>query len=172
MSQSRSTERSVSRARFSAAICGNPNCGKTTIFNALTGMRQRVGNFPGVTVENVTGEFTYSDRDEAVTVVLQDVPGSYSLAAFSPDEYIAAQALFGQFAERPPDVIVCTIDATNLERGLYLLFQVLEIGRPVVVALNMIDLAERRGIHIDEHKLSQLLGGVPVVPMVANRGRG
>lgn len=154
------------------AICGNPNCGKTTIFNALTGLRQKVGNYPGVTVEKTTGTFRIEDRPgEKFTLV--DIPGSYSLAAFSPDEYIAVQALCGKLdGGICPDGIVCVIDATNLERGLYLLFQVMQIGRPVMVALNMIDLAEKRGIKIDAAGLSKELGGIPVVPLVGSRGKG
>ncbi|HWR84218.1 MAG TPA: ferrous iron transport protein B [Candidatus Deferrimicrobium sp.] len=154
------------------AICGNPNSGKTTIFNAITGLNQRVANYPGVTVEKVSGRFT-ADKGQTQHFTLTDVPGTYSLAAYSPDEYIAAAALFGSSVDAStPDVIVCVIDATNLERGLYLLLQVLEIGRPVVVALNMFDLAQRRGMRIDLTKLSAALGGIPVVPVVANRGYG
>ncbi|MCB2231316.1 ferrous iron transport protein B [bacterium] len=154
------------------AICGNPNCGKTTIFNAITGLRQRVGNYPGVTVEKVSGEFR-TDSNSKQQFLLIDIPGSYSLAAFSPDEYIAARALFGSIDGEPtPDLVVCVIDATQLERGLYLLFQVMQIGRPVVVALNMIDLARRKGIHIDSKKLSEHLGGVPVVEVIGSRRQG
>lgn len=164
-------QQSVERNK-TVAICGNPNCGKTTIFNALTGLRQKVGNYPGVTVEKTTGTFTNPLHPERKFTLL-DIPGSYSLAAFSPDEYIAVQALCGKFdGESSPDAIVCVIDATNLERGLYLLFQVMQIGRPVLVALNMIDLAERRGIEIDAEGLSRQLGGVPVVPVVGSKGKG
>jgi len=154
------------------AICGNPNCGKTTIFNALTGLRQKVGNYPGVTVEKTTGTFSVKSRP-GQKITLVDIPGSYSLAAFSPDEYIAVQALSGKLdGDKSPDLIICVIDATNLERGLYLFFQVIQIGRPVLVALNMIDLAERRGIQIDAEGLSKKLGGIPVVPVVGSKGRG
>jgi ferrous iron transport protein B len=154
------------------AICGNPNCGKTTIFNAITGLRQKVGNYPGVTVDRVSGEFKIpSVPDTRFDIV--DIPGTYSLAAFSPDEYIAARALFGAFDERrPPDIIVCVIDATNLERGLYLLFQVMQIGQPVVVALNMVDLAGRKGVFIDARQLSEDLGDVPVVEVIGSRRVG
>jgi len=166
------TGRVVAKRAITVAICGNPNCGKTTIFNAMTGLHQKVGNYPGVTVERVTGQMEIgSNPDTRFTLV--DIPGTYSLAAFSPDEYIAAKALFGRIKkEATPDLIICAIDATNLERGLYLLFQVLEIGSPVVVALNMIDIAERRGLRIDAGKLSKRLGGVDVVPVVASRGKG
>ena len=158
--------------RTSVAICGNPNCGKTTVFNAITGLRQKVGNYPGVTVEKIFGRFRlpeFPDRE----FTLYDIPGCYSLSAFSPDEYIAAQALFGNEdgAERP-DLIVCLIDSTNLERGLYLLCQVIQIGCPVIVGLNMIDLVEKMGSTIDCALLSERLGGMPVIPMVGSKSRG
>ncbi|MFQ5499220.1 MAG: ferrous iron transport protein B [Candidatus Zixiibacteriota bacterium] len=153
------------------AICGNPNCGKTTIFNAMTGLNQKVGNYPGVTVERVSGRFFSSKRNEQLTLI--DIPGTYSLAAFSPDEYIASSAMFGSIdGESRPDAIICVIDATQLERGLYLLFQVMQIGCPVVVAVNMIDIARRRGISIDFDLLSRELGSVPVVGVVGNKGTG
>lgn len=154
------------------AICGNPNSGKTTIFNAITGLNQKVANYPGVTVEKVTGRFSVG-KENPQQFTLVDVPGTYSLAAFSPDEYIAASTLYGEAEDRSlPDAIICVIDATSLERGLYLLFQILEIGRPVVVALNMIDLAQKRGMQIDFEKISRAIGGFPVVPVVGNRGHG
>jgi len=154
------------------AICGNPNSGKTTIFNAITGLNQKVANYPGVTVEKVTGRFSVG-KEKPQQFTLVDVPGTYSLAAFSPDEYIAASTLYGEAEGRSlPDAIICVIDATSLERGLYLLFQILEIGRPVVVALNMIDLAQKWGMQIDFEKLSRAIGGFPVVPVVGNRGHG
>lgn len=152
------------------AICGNPNCGKTTIFNAITGLGQKVGNYPGVTVEKVSGQFT---GGQGMKFTIIDVPGSYSLAAFSPDEYIATSSLYGGVeGEQLPDVLVCVVDATNLERSLYLVFQVMQIGRPMVLALNMIDLAERNGMQIDSQRLSSMLGGIPVVPVVGNQGKG
>ncbi|MEW6050084.1 MAG: ferrous iron transport protein B [Candidatus Zixiibacteriota bacterium] len=159
-------------ATVTVAVCGNPNCGKTTIFNAITGLRQRVANYPGVTVEKTSGTFRVpSSPDREFTLI--DIPGTYSLAAFSPDEYIAAQALFGGIdGERAPDIIVCVVDATNLERSLYLLFQVMQIGRPVVVALNMVDIAHKHGVRIDHSRLSQELHGIPVAPVVASRGKG
>lgn len=154
------------------AVCGNPNCGKTTIFNALTGLSQQVANYPGVTVEKVSGQLDIS-REGGRRFTVVDVPGSYSLSAFSPDEYIAASVLFGELpGETRPDVIVCVVDATQLERSLYLLLQVLQIGRPVVVALNMMDLARRDRLRINHKRLSRLLGGIPVVPVVGNRRRG
>jgi ferrous iron transport protein B len=167
-----SSGQTIATHSVTVAICGNPNCGKTTIFNGITGLNQKVGNYPGVTVEKVSGQFRVDSHPKG-RFTLVDVPGSYSLAAFSPDEYIAARALFGDIkGEAPPDVVVCVIDATNLERGLYFLFQVAQIGRPLVVALNMIDLAERRGLHFDSKRLSQELGGIPVVPVIGSRGKG
>ena len=153
------------------AICGNPNSGKTTIFNAITGLNQKVGNYSGVTVEKVSGQFNSSSGLHKYTLV--DIPGTYSLAAFSPDEYIAASALYGGLDdERIPDAIICVMDATNLDRSLYLLLQAIQVGKPIVVALNMVDLAERKGISIDCDKLSERLCGVPVVPVVGNQGKG
>ena len=158
--------------RVTVAICGNPNCGKTTIFNAITGLRQKVGNYPGVTVEKVIGSF-HSSAAPDTSFELVDIPGSYSLAAFSPDEYIATQALFGSLeGEPPPDLVICVIDATNLERGLYLLFQVMQIDRPIVVALNMIDLARQQGLQIEAAGLSKALGGLPVVEVIGSRRVG
>ncbi len=154
------------------AICGNPNCGKTTLFNALTGLNQQVGNYPGVTVEKTVGSYQFG-RGSGQRFRLLDTPGSYSLSAYSPDEYIATRVLSGDIeGEARPDLILCVIDATNLERSLYLLFQIMQVGRPVVVALNMIDLAQRHGITIDVDQLSRELGGLPVIPVVASRSKG
>jgi len=156
---------------INVAICGNPNSGKTTIFNAVTGLRQRVANYPGVTVEKTVGQFRIGHHQETFNLI--DIPGAYSLSAFSPDEYIAAQALFGDIGgEAAPDAIVCVIDATQLERGLYLLFQTLQIGKPTLVALNMMDLLERRGIKIDVIELSRQLGGLTVIPVIGSKGKG
>jgi ferrous iron transport protein B len=163
---------SAAERTYRVAICGNPNSGKTTIFNAITGLKQRVANYPGVTVEQVSGQFSVGE-DNRRRFILLDVPGTYSLAAFSPDEHIAISALSGgDGGQPPPDAIICVIDATNFERGLYLLLQVLEIGKPTVVALNMVDLLEKRGMRIDCDKLSHAIGGFPVVPVVGNRGIG
>src|SRR5438067_10997719 len=141
-----------------AALVGNPNTGKTTLFNALAGMRQRVGNYPGVTVETKKGHLTFQGR----TFDLVDLPGTYSLAPRSPDEMVAVDLILGQQKGEPrPDVVVSIVDASNLERNLYLTTQTLELGVPVVVALNMIDLAEKQGIKIDVHRLTRRLG-VPV----------
>ncbi len=151
------------------AIIGNPNTGKTTLFNALTGLRQRVGNFAGVTVERVEGSYRASDGRR---VSVLDLPGSYSLSAGSPDEKIALDVLLGQSHDRwRPDVVLVVIDAANLERNLFLTSQVIELGLPVVVALNQIDVAENQGIQIDIPELIHELG-VPVVPTVAKRGQG
>ncbi len=164
---SKSTERSGV-----IAICGNPNCGKTTIFNAITGLSQQVGNYPGVTVERVSGRFeASSDSNQQFTLI--DIPGSYSLSAFTPDEYIAASVLFGELkGEARPDAVICVIDATQLQRGFYLLLQIMQIGCPVVVALNMIDLAQKSELRINFKRLSRILGGIPVVPLIGNRRMG
>jgi ferrous iron transport protein B len=154
--------------RWTIALVGNPNTGKTTLFNALAGMRQRVGNYPGVTVETKKGHFTF--RDCSFEVV--DLPGTYSLAARSPDEMVAVDVILGQQAGEPrPDVVVSIVDASNLERNLYLTTQVLELGVPVVVALNMVDLAKVHGVRIDAVRLHKQLG-VRVVPIQANKSIG
>lgn len=153
---------------LTVALVGNPNTGKSTLFNALSGLRQRVGNYPGVTVEMKKGQFSIS----GVTVDLIDLPGTYSLAARSPDEMVAVDLLLGRRPEEPrPDVVLSIVDATNLDRHLYLTSQLLDLGEPVVVAVNMIDAADAQGIKIDCSKLSEQLG-VPVVPIQANRGIG
>jgi ferrous iron transport protein B len=150
------------------ALVGNPNTGKTTLFNALAGMRQRVGNYPGVTVETKKGRMTLGPR----TFELVDLPGTYSLAPRSPDEMVAVDLILGQQkGESRPDVVVSIVDAANLERNLYLTTQVLELGVPVVVALNMIDVAEAQGLRLDVPRLEQQLG-VRVVPIQANKGKG
>lgn len=151
------------------AIIGNPNTGKTTLFNALTGLRQRVGNFAGVTVERVEGNFRASDGSR---VSVLDLPGSYSLSAGSPDEKIALDVLLGQSQDSwRPDVVLVVVDAAHLERNLFLTSQVIELGLPVVIALNQIDVAESEGIQIDIPELVYELG-VPIVPTVAKRGEG
>jgi ferrous iron transport protein B len=149
------------------ALVGNPNTGKTTLFNALAGMRQRVGNYPGVTVETKKGRMTVAGR----TIDLIDLPGTYSLAPRSPDEMVAVDVLLGQQPGEPrPDMVLAIVDASNLERNLYLMSQTMELGVRVVVALNMIDVAEAQGVQIDAKRLEQQLG-VPVVPIQANKGR-
>jgi len=147
---------------------GNPNTGKSTLFNALTGMRQKVGNFPGVTVEHLRGETTIGER----RVKVVDLPGTYSLAAQSPDEMVAIDVLLGRIEEvGHPDAVLVVVDANNLRRNLFLASQVLELPLPVVVALNMIDVAETQGAKIDAAALATALGA-PVVPMCAARGEG
>ena len=144
------------------ALAGNPNCGKTTMFNDLTGANQYVGNWPGVTVEKKEGKYT-KDKDVTVT----DLPGIYSLSPYSPEEVVARDYLL----DGDPDVVINLIDATNLERNLYLTTQILELGLPVVIALNMMDLVEKNGDKIDIDKLSRELG-CPIVPTSALKGRG
>lgn len=146
------------------ALAGNPNAGKTSLFNALTGSRQHVGNWPGKTVEKKEGTFRY----QGLTGRVVDLPGTYSLSAFSPEEVIARDYLL----EQQPEVVVNVVDASNLERNLYLTVQLLELGAPVVVALNVIDVARARGIQISQADLSSLLGHVPVVETVGNKGQG
>lgn len=145
------------------ALAGNPNSGKSTIFNALTGSNQHVGNWPGKTVAKMEGYFKVGEFE--ITVV--DLPGSYSLTPYSPEEAIARDFII---SERP-SLVVTVLDAANLERNLYLTIQVIELDVPVVLALNMGDVAEGRGISIDVERLSQELRS-PVVRMVASRRRG
>ncbi len=150
------------------ALLGNPNTGKTTLFNALAGMRQRVGNYPGVTVETKKGQMTHAGR----VFDLIDLPGTYSLAARSPDEMVAVDLVLGQQPGEPkPDVLLSIVDASNLDRNLYLTTQALDLGLPIVVALNMMDVAEKQGLRLDVERLSKQLG-VPVVPIQANKGKG
>jgi ferrous iron transport protein B len=147
------------------ALLGNPNTGKTTLFNALTGLSQRVANYPGVTVERRTGLLRPG-------VEVLDLPGTYSLAAHTPDEGLAVRILLGeQPGEERPAAVVVIADASNLKRNLYLVTQALELGLPVVVALNMMDAARAAGIRLDVPALARALGA-PVVPMVATRGEG
>jgi ferrous iron transport protein B len=148
---------------FVVALAGNPNTGKSTVFNALTGLRQHTGNWPGKTVTRAEGGFEYGDQ----RYKLVDLPGTYSLLATSLDEEVARDfILFGQ-----PDVSIVVVDATRLERNLNLVLQVLEITNRVVVCLNLMDEARRHKLQIDERRLARDLG-VPVVPAVARQGEG
>ncbi len=151
------------------ALVGNPNAGKSALFNALTGARQKVGNYPGVTVERKAGRMSLADGRP---IELIDLPGTYSLEPASPDEQVTRDVLFGrQEGERLPGAIVIVVDATNLDNHLRFTLQLIALGLPVVVALNMVDMAERDGLKIDTAKLAKELG-VPVVPTVAVRKRG
>lgn len=151
------------------ALVGNPNCGKSTLFNALTGLKQKVGNYPGVTVEKKIGT-SYSQHGQPMTII--DLPGAYSLAARSPDEAVTRDVLLGRRTDTPqPDRILCVVDANNLERNLYLVHQILDLGRPVILILNMIDVAKKAGINIRSARLERELG-IPVIPCEAINGRG
>lgn len=153
---------------FTVALVGNPNTGKSTLFSALAGVRQRTGNYPGVTVEKKIGHLDLEGRRFS----LVDLPGTYSLAPRSLDEMLTVDVLLGRRSDvPPPDAVLCIVDASNLERNLYLVSQVLAIGLPTVLALNMIDVARDRGMQIDTALLSKRLG-VPVVEMQANQRRG
>jgi ferrous iron transport protein B len=148
---------------FRIALAGNPNAGKSTLFNALTGEKQHVGNWPGKTVSRKEGQFSIQDT----TVNVVDLPGTYSLTAYSIEEIIARDFLI----QECPDAVVAVVDAGNLERNLYLVVQLIELRAPLVVALNMTDVAEARGLKIDTTTLAQRLG-VPVVTTIATQGRG
>ncbi|MBW1805828.1 MAG: ferrous iron transport protein B [Deltaproteobacteria bacterium] len=145
------------------ALSGNPNSGKTTLFNAITGARQHIANYPGVTVEKKSGRVNHKGHE----IMVVDLPGTYSLTAYSMEEVVARDFLI----KERPDVVVDIVDASNLERNLYLTVQFKELGIPMIVALNMVDVAESRGIMVDHETLSMLIG-VPVVPLVARSGKG
>ena len=149
--------------KITVAVAGQPNSGKSTIFNMLTGARQHVANYPGVTVEKKTGAYRHKgDRIELV-----DLPGTYSLSSYTQEERIARDFLLHE----KPAVVVNVVDASNLERNLYLTFQLGEMSIPLVIALNMMDVAKKRGLKIDTHGLSRQLRS-PVVSTVGNRGKG
>src|SRR5689334_614994 len=159
----------VNNGDFVVALAGNPNSGKTTIFNALTGLRQKVANYPGVTVEKKTGKCKLPDGSIANVI---DLPGTYSLVSRSPDEHVAMEVLRGLRADTPaPDAVIVVVDASNLQRNLYLVSQLIELGRPMVVALNMMDVAERRGLRVSAARLEKELG-VPVIPVVGHKRDG
>lgn len=155
---------STSQTVLRVALAGNPNSGKTTLFNALTGTQQRVGNYPGVTVEKVEGTCRRSFSE----IRFIDLPGTYNLSSCLPEEEVAQGYLF----EETPEVIVNVVDAANLERNLYLTLRLLEMGIPLVIALNMSDKAEAQGMKIDSEELSRRLGGVPVVKTIASQSVG
>ena len=148
--------------KYTIALAGNPNCGKTSVFNALTGSRQHVGNWPGVTVDKKEGEYR---KDKTVTLL--DLPGTYSLSPYSEEEKIAHDYIVNE----KPNAVIDIVDGTSIERNLYLTLQILETGVPVVIALNMIDEVEKRGDKIDAKKLSEILG-VPVIPTCGRNGKG
>ena len=149
---------------FTIALAGNPNTGKSTIFNALTGSRQHVGNWPGKTVEKKEGIFKYN----GVSLKVVDLPGTYSLSAYSPEEQIARDFI----VKEKPALVVNVADAANLERNLYLTTQILETGTPTLIVLNMMDVAHNRALRIDSQKLSQALNGIPVISTIARREQG
>jgi ferrous iron transport protein B len=151
------------------ALVGNPNCGKTALFNLLTGSRQKVANYAGVTVERKEGRLRTRDGK---TLRVLDLPGAYSLHPRSPDERVTCDVLYGRArGEKRPELVVCVVDATNLRRNLRLVLAVQRLGLPCIVALNMVDLAARRGLKVDPEALSRELG-VPVVPTVAVKSDG
>lgn len=149
------------------ALLGNPNTGKSTLFNRLTGLRQHIANYPGITVEKKTGAMVLDGRQ----IELIDLPGTYSLAAASPDERVVMDALGGRFGHQAPDLIVCVVDATNIKRNMLLVSEAAELGIPMVIVLNQWDAAKRNGLRINTELLADRLG-VPVVPTIAKRGRG
>lgn len=149
-----SSNNSSEKDKITIALAGNPNCGKTTIFNAITGSNKHVGNYPGVTVEKTEGTATHKGRKLHIV----DLPGTYSLTAYSLDEIVARDFLL----DEQPDVVIAIIDSSNLERNLYLATQLLEMNVPLVLAFNMADVAKNRGFEIDETALSRLMG-VPIV---------
>jgi len=153
----------MNRKNIVIALAGNPNSGKTTIFNALTGGRQHVGNYPGVTVERKEGHVKYKDHDISVI----DLPGTYGLSAYSPDEVVARQVI----VQEKPDIVVNIIDASNLERNLYLTMQLKELEVPMLLVLNMADVAENNQIQINYNLLSQLVGA-PVIRTIGTKGEG
>ena len=149
--------------KITMALAGNPNAGKTTLFNQLTGARQHVGNYPGITVDYKEGRFVHTGREISLT----DLPGTYSLTAYSVEELVARDYL----VNAKPQVVINIVDASNLERNLYLTCQFLELGVPMIIALNMIDVAKDRGIAVKADRLAALLG-IPVVPIIARTGQG
>lgn len=154
----------MSETVIRVAFVGNPNCGKTTLFNALTGANLKVANWPGVTVERKEGTTSY----KGVKMILVDLPGIYSLTSYSIEEKVSRRCVM----EDDVDVIVNVVDASSMERNLYLTLQLLELGKPVILAMNMMDVVKERGMEIDNHRLPEMLGGIPVVPVSARKRTG
>lgn len=154
----------MSNNQIRVAFVGNPNCGKTTLFNAITGSKLKVANWPGVTVEKIEGSAEY----EGFRLKLVDTPGIYSLTCYTIEEKVTRQCVM----DDDVDVIINIVDASSLERNLYLTMQLLELGKPVVLALNMMDIVEERGMEIDLHRLPEMLGDIPVVPVSAAKRKG
>ncbi|MGN0166829.1 MAG: ferrous iron transport protein B [Acetatifactor sp.] len=152
------------KKHINVACVGNPNCGKTTLFNALTGSKLKVANWPGVTVERFEGQTSYEDMD----ITLIDTPGIYSLTCYTIEEKVTRQCAMDDNI----DVIINVVDASSLERNLYLTLQLLELGKPIVLALNMMDIVKERGMEIDTHRLPEMLGNIPVVPVSAAKRTG
>ena len=152
------------KKHINVACIGNPNCGKTTLFNALTGSKLKVANWPGVTVERFEGQTSFEDVD----ITLIDTPGIYSLTCYTIEEKVTRQCAMDDSI----DVIVNVVDASSLDRNLYLTLQLLELGKPIVLALNMMDIVKERGMEIDMHRLPEMLGGIPVVPVSAAKRTG
>lgn len=152
------------KKHINVACIGNPNCGKTTLFNALTGSKLKVANWPGVTVERFEGQTSFEDVD----ITLIDTPGIYSLTCYTIEEKVTRQCAMDDSI----DVIINVVDTSSLERNLYLTLQLLELGKPIVLALNMMDIVKERGMEIDMHRLPEMLGGIPVVPVSAAKRTG
>jgi ferrous iron transport protein B len=150
--------------KLTIALAGNPNAGKSTVFNALTGENQHVGNWPGKTVEKKEGKFTHN----GVLIQVIDLPGVYSLSSFSPEEEVTRDFLVTE----PYDLVVNILDTSNLERNLYLTVQIKEIGRPMLILLNKSDVAARKGYQLDPGKLGEELGNLPVLETSAKTGKG
>lgn len=152
------------RTPITVGFVGNPNCGKTTLFNAFTGAKLKVANWPGVTVERVEGETSYKGRPIKVI----DLPGIYSLTSYTIEEKVTRKCI----EDGGVDVIINVVDASSLERNLYLTMQLIELKKPVILALNMMDIVEERGMEIDMHRLPEMLGEIPVVPVSARKRTG
>ena len=151
------------KTELNVGFIGNPNCGKTTLFNAYTGSKLKVANWPGVTVEKKEGVFKFHDEK----FKLVDLPGIYSITSYTMEERLSRNYIL----EDEVDVIVDVLDASSLERNLYLTLQLIELGKPIVVALNMMDIVEQRGMELDLHRLPEMLG-VPVIPVSARKKKG